>query len=33
MEQQWNNVNRGILKISKENLSQFHFVHHKTYMD
>jgi hypothetical protein len=33
MEQRWNDIDRGKLKDSEENLSQCHFVNHKFHMD
>jgi hypothetical protein len=33
MEQQWNDTDRGKLKDSEKNLSQRHFMHHKSHMD
>jgi hypothetical protein len=33
MEQHWNDTDRGKLKHSERNLSQHHFVHHKSHMD
>jgi hypothetical protein len=33
MEHWWNEIDRGKPKYSGENLSQYHFVHHKSHMD
>jgi hypothetical protein len=33
MEHRWNEIDRGKPKYSGKNLSQFHFVHHKSHMD
>jgi hypothetical protein len=33
MEQRWNEIDRGKSKYSGKNLSQCHFVHHKSHMD
>jgi hypothetical protein len=33
MEHRWNETDRGKPKYSGKNLSQCHFVHHKTHMD
>jgi hypothetical protein len=33
MEHRWNEIERGKPKYSEKNLSQFHFVHHKSHMD
>jgi hypothetical protein len=33
MEHRWNEVDRGKPKYSEQNLSQRHFVHHKSHMD
>jgi hypothetical protein len=33
MEHRWNEIDRGKLKNSGKNLSQYHFVHHKSHMD
>jgi hypothetical protein len=32
MEHRWNEIDRGKPKYSKKNLSQCHFVHHKSHM-
>jgi hypothetical protein len=32
-EQQWDEIDRGKPKYSGKNLSQSHFVHHKSHMD
>jgi hypothetical protein len=32
-EQRWNETDRGKPKYSEKNLSQCHFVHHKSHMD
>jgi hypothetical protein len=32
MEQRWNEIDRGKPKYSEKNLSQCHFVHHKSHM-
>jgi hypothetical protein len=32
-ERRWNDTDRGKRKGSDRNLSQCHFVHHKSYMD
>jgi hypothetical protein len=33
VEQRWNEIDRGKPKYSQKNLSQYHFVHHKSHMD
>jgi hypothetical protein len=33
MERRWNEINRGKPKYSGKNLSQYHFIHHKSHMD
>jgi hypothetical protein len=33
MEHQWNEIDRGKSKYSEQNLSQCHFVYHKSHMD
>jgi hypothetical protein len=33
IEHRWNGTDRGKLKYSRKNLSQCHFVHHKSHMD
>jgi hypothetical protein len=33
MEHRWNEIDRGKPKNSGKNLSQYHFVHHKSHMD
>jgi hypothetical protein len=33
IEHRWNEIDRGNPKYSGKNLSQWHFVHHKSYMD
>jgi hypothetical protein len=33
IEHRWNEIDRGKPKYSEKNLSQFHFVHHKSHMD
>jgi hypothetical protein len=32
MEHRWNETDRGKPKYSQENLSQYHFVHHKSHI-
>jgi hypothetical protein len=32
LEHRWNEINRGKSKYSEKNLSQYHFVHHKSHM-
>jgi hypothetical protein len=32
MEHRWNEIDRGKPKYSEKNLSQCHFVHHKSHM-
>jgi hypothetical protein len=32
-EQQWNDINRENPKNLEKNLSQYHFVHHKSHME
>jgi hypothetical protein len=32
-DHRWNEIDRGKPKNSGKNLSQFHFVHHKSHMD
>jgi hypothetical protein len=32
MEHRWSEIDRGKPKYSEKNLSQFHFVHHKSHM-
>jgi hypothetical protein len=33
MEHRWNGIDRGKQKYSGKNLSQYHFVHHKSHMN
>jgi hypothetical protein len=33
VKQRWNDTDKRKSKDSEKNLSQFHFVHHKSYMD
>jgi hypothetical protein len=33
MEHRWNEIDRGKPKYSEKNLSQCHFVYHKSHMD
>jgi hypothetical protein len=33
MEHRWNEIDRGKPKYSGKNLSQCHFIHHKSHMD
>jgi hypothetical protein len=33
MEHLWNETDRGKSKYSGKNLTQYHFVHHKSHMD
>jgi hypothetical protein len=33
MEHRWNEIDRGKPKYSEKNLSQCHYVHHKSHMD
>jgi hypothetical protein len=33
MEHRWNEIDRGKPKFSRKDLSQCHFVHHKSHME
>jgi hypothetical protein len=33
MEHRWNEIDRGKPKYSDKNMSQYHFVHHKSHTD
>jgi hypothetical protein len=33
MEHRWNEIDRGKPKYSGKNLSEYHFVHHKSHVD
>jgi hypothetical protein len=33
MEHRWNEIDRGKPKYSERNMSQCHFIHHKSHMD
>jgi hypothetical protein len=33
MEQRWNDIDREKPKDSEKNLSQYHYLHHKSHMD
>jgi hypothetical protein len=33
MEDLWNEIDKGKPKYSEKNLSQYHFVHHKSHME
>jgi hypothetical protein len=33
MEHRWNDIDKGEPKYSGKNLSQYHFVHHKSHVD